>query len=91
MSEDRRKILDMLSKGKISVDEAERLLEAARGRARGDGTARFRASFSIGGSARDSMAFDYSKMSRAIIVAARQGGGDPDANLDPSPWPWYSA
>jgi len=30
------------------LDEAERLLEAARGRARGDGTARFRASFNLG-------------------------------------------
>ena len=30
MSEDQRKILDMLSEGKISVDEAEKLLEALR-------------------------------------------------------------
>lgn len=30
MSEDQRKILDMLSEGKISVDEAEKLLEALK-------------------------------------------------------------
>jgi len=30
MSEDQRKILDMLSDGKISVDEAEKLLEALK-------------------------------------------------------------
>jgi len=40
MSEDRKRILAMLADGKISVDEAERLIDAIGGPAASDGTAR---------------------------------------------------
>src|SRR5438874_1978192 len=36
MNEDRRRILDMLSEGKITVDEADRLLAAMHGPARAE-------------------------------------------------------
>ena len=52
MTEERRRVLDMLAEGKVTVEEAERLLEALQGTHREARKGRIPPIPSVGGAAR---------------------------------------